>query len=316
MLLLLHGPETWLSRQRLSELREEAAAQGALIEDVDCGERNLAEVFQELNTSSLFSQSKFIVFYDPFLAKGWEDKGIKKALLKADAHTIVFFVPGEAKKSEPLFAFLRKHGTPEEFLRLAGAKLASFAQKEIKKQGVPFTPGAADLLVSLCAQDLGRMAHEIQKLASYGRFPAGTAVREEDVLSLVSFTAEPRIFSTIDAMASKDLKTATRLLAEHLAAGEHPLQLLSMFAWQFRMLLSIKDLEARGAVRQQIAQKLKLHPFVAQKSFAAASRFSLEELRELYRRIFSLDLMFKTGKGNPEQLLYLFLGQATAKEKR
>lgn len=312
MLLLVHGPETWLSRQRISELKKEAVSRGAFVADVDCGERGANEAFSELNVSSLFSQKKLFLFRDPLLAKGWDTKEIQGVLLKTADHEIVFAVPGEIKKSEPLFKFVQKHGRIEEFKKLAGVQLKSWVQAEVKKHGVPFAPEAQDLLLSSCGQDLSRMAQEIQKLASYRSFPTGGRVSREDVFSLVSFQAEPRIFSTIDAMASKDLKTATRLLSEHLEAGEHPLQLLSLFAWQFRLLLLVKDLEARGTARQDIASKLKLHPFVAQKSFAAASRFSLEELKELYRRIFSLDLGFKTGKGNPEQLLYLFLGQATS----
>jgi len=314
MLLLLHGPETYLARIRLKELREQARAQGALILNIDCRETDLREVFKELNTSSLFGSKKFLVFYDPFLAKEWEEKEVQNILLKTDPHTLVFF-ESEVKKTSPLFKFLLKHGKLEEFLKLKGSHLKNWTVSELKKHEVSFAPGVDDLLLLSCGDDLERLSREIAKLAAFRRFSRQKQITKDDVLLLVSRQLEPKIFSTIDAISAKDKKGAAKLLQEHLSKGEAPLQLLSMFAWQFRLLLSIKDLEARGVLRQEIIRKLKLQAFLAQKSFAAAQRFSLEELKELYKKIFDLDIAFKTGKGNPDQLLYLFVARAVAKEK-
>ena len=314
MLLLLHGPETYLARIRLKELREQARAQGALIYDIDCRETDLREVFQELNTSSLFGSKKFLVFSDSFSAKEWGEKEVQNILLKTDPHTLVF-IEREVKKASSLFKFLSQHGKLEEFLKLKGSELKNWTINELKKHEVSFAPGVDDLLLVSCGDDLERLSREIAKLAAFSRFSRQTKITKDDVLLLVSQQLEPKIFSTIDAIAAKDKKSATKLLQEHLSKGEAPLQLLSMFAWQFRLLLSIKDLEARGVLRQEITRKLKLQAFLAQKSFAAAQRFSLEELKELYKKIFDLDLAFKTGRGNPDQLLYLFVARAVAKEK-
>jgi len=314
MLLLMHGPETYLAGVRLKELKEEARVQGALIQDIDCKEEDLREVFSTLNTSSLFDSKRFLVFHDPFGFKEWEQKEFQAALLKSDPHTLVF-VAREPKNKDPLFKFLLQHGNQEEFLKLKGAELTNWARKELQAQEVLFAPGVDELLVFSCGDDLERLSCEIAKLKSFRHFSQETTITQEDVRSLVRTHSEPRIFATIDAISAKDRKGATKLLAEHLSKGEAPLQLLSMFAWQFRLLLSIKDLEERGMRREEIAGKLKLHPFVAQKNFAATKRFSLQELKEIYQRIFALDLAFKTGKGNPDQLLYLFVARAGAKEK-
>jgi len=315
MLLLLHGPETYLARIRLRELKEQAQDQGALVYDIDCREANLREVFQELNTSSLFDSRKFLVFYNPFEVKEWEEKEVQDILLKTNLHTLVF-VERETKKAEPLFEFLSQHGKLEEFPKLKGTHLKNWAMSELTKHEVSFAPGVRDVLLSSCGDDLELLSREIAKLATFKRFSPQKTVSKEDVLSLVRVHSEPKIFSTIDAISAKDKKSATKLLQGHLNRGEAPLQLLSMFAWQFRLLLSIKDLEARGVSRQEITRKLKLQAFAAQKSFAATQRFSLEELKELYRKIFALDLAFKTSKGNPDQLLYLFVATAAAKEKQ
>ncbi|MCH7828792.1 DNA polymerase III subunit delta [Patescibacteria group bacterium] len=315
MLLLLYGPETYLARIRLQELKEQARAQGAFIFNIDCKEANLREVFQELNTPSLFDSKKFLVLRHPFGLSQWGEKEFQDALLKTDPHTLVFMAR-EEKRTDPLFKFLLKHGKLEEFPKLKGSQLKSWIAGELKKHTVSFAPGVDDLLLFSCGDDLERLSREVAKLAAFRRFSLKKQITKDDVLLLVSQQLEPKIFSTIDAISAKDKKGATKLLQEHLNKGEAPLQLLSMFAWQFRLLLSIKDLEARGVSRQEITRKLKLQAFVAQKSFAATQRFSLEELKELYKKVFSLDLAFKTSKGNPDQLLYLFVASAGAKEKQ
>ena len=314
MLLLLHGPETYLARIRLKELTKQAQAQGALIFTIDCKETDLKEVFYELNTPSLFGSKKFFVFHNSFGTKEFGEKEVQDILLKTDTYTLVF-VEQEPKKTDPLFKFLVRHGSTEEFLKLKGRELANFVLKEVKKQEISFAPGALEALLFSCGDDLERLSREIAKLGAFLRFSRTKQITKDDIGLLVSREIEPKIFSTVDAIAARDRKLATKLLAEHLTKGESPIQLLSMFAWQFRILLSLKDLVERGVEAKEIAQKLKLHPFVFQKSFAAAERFSLKELKELYGKIFSLDLAFKTGKGNPDQLLYLFVASAGGKGK-
>ncbi|MCH8049046.1 hypothetical protein IIC44_03040, partial [Patescibacteria group bacterium] len=158
------------------------------------------------------------------------------------------------------------------------------------------------------------LAKEILKLATFKHSSLKREITKDDVFLLVSKPLEPKIFSTIDAISTKNRKLATKLLSEHLFEGESPIQLLSMFAWQFRILLSQKDLMEKGVSAGEIAQKLKLHPFVAKKNFIAAKLCSLIELKEIYKRIFSLDIAFKTGRGNPDQLLYLFVASTASKK--
>jgi len=315
MLLLLYGPETYLARIRLQELKKEAAVQGALISETDCKEDDLKKVLQGLNISSLFNGKKFLVFHNPFHAKEWEEKEIQNILLKNHGHTLVF-IEKEPRKTSALFKFIARHGNIEEFLKLKGAKLKSWAAGEIQKQESSFAPGALEALLFFCGDDLERLSQEIQKLTAFRCFASQKQVTKDDVVFLVAKELEPKIFSTIDAIAARDRKLAMKLLAEHLQTGESPLQLLSMFAWQLRILLSQKDLMERGMTVQEIAQKLKLHPFAFQKSFAAVQHFSLNELKELYKKVFSLDLAFKTGRGNPDQLLHLFVASAATKEKQ
>jgi DNA polymerase III delta subunit len=50
-----------------------------------------------------------------------------------------------------------------------------------------------------------------------------------------------------------------------------------------------------------------LHPFVVKKSYQQANKFTLQELKKIYQKIFKADLDIKTGKITPETALDLLL---------
>lgn len=313
MLSLFWGQESFLAKEKIARLQKEAREQGAFLGVIDCAEKGEEEAFRELGAPSLFLQKKFLLFENPFAAKDFgAGKEFQQLLLRSKDHTLLFFHEGAPPKSNPLFAFLRKHASTEEFPKLSRTQLKRWIHHEVARQGALAAPGAEDFLMMSAPGDTRSLSQEIQKLVSYTYFSRTRGITKEDIALLVCRQADPRIFSTIDAIAQKNRKEATRLLAEHFKAGENPLYLLSMLAWQFRLLLSVKEYQEKGATREKIASELKAHPFLIQKSLASCKQFSLEELKKLYDRIISLDLSFKTSKGDPSQLLYLFVGQAAA----
>ena len=86
-----------------------------------------------------------------------------------------------------------------------------------------------------------------------------------------------------------------------------------MINFQFRNLLIVKSQELRrkfyaGDVRV-LTEKLKMHPYVIQKSTQQTRKFNFEELKKIYQKIFQVDLSIKTGKVEPETALDLFIAE-------
>jgi DNA polymerase-3 subunit delta len=80
-----------------------------------------------------------------------------------------------------------------------------------------------------------------------------------------------------------------------------------MIAYQFRNLLLVKELAERRLMYNSIVKKSGLHPFVVKKSYFNCSKFSFDELKNIYKKIFQIDLDIKTGKIEPETALDLFV---------
>src|SRR3989344_4832376 len=148
-------------------------------------------------------------------------------------------------------------------------------------------------------------ADERTKLLNYKK----GVVTKEDVMLLVRPSIENYIFETIDSLASKNKKQAMVLLKNHINAGESPLYMLSMIAYQFRNFLVVKDALDRKVPYYLIAKSSGLHPFVVQKSMQLATRFSMENLQTIYRNIFEVDEAMKTGKIDPEMALEMLVAE-------
>jgi DNA polymerase-3 subunit delta len=131
-----------------------------------------------------------------------------------------------------------------------------------------------------------------------------------DVELLVKPKIEIEIFKTIiDAVAARNKKEAFYRIRKYLEKGESPLYLLSMINFQFRNILTVKDFIEKNKPYQVILKQTKLHPFVVKKSYFQAQKFTIQELKKIYQKIFQVDLDIKTGKIEPETALDLLVAE-------
>jgi DNA polymerase-3 subunit delta len=169
---------------------------------------------------------------------------------------------------------------------------------------------AALRLAAVVGADLRLLDQEIVKLVTY---TAGEgAIAEPDVEMLVPYSQEAVIFDLVDALGHRDGRTAARTLHRLLEEGEHPLGLFGMIVRQFRLLIQVKELKAKGATAREVATTLGIHPFPAGKLHTQASHFTTAQLEKVYRHLSETDVEIKTGEIRPEVALDLLVaGLAT-----
>jgi len=192
---------------------------------------------------------------------------------------------------------IKKHN----FEKLSGLKLNQWAAKRLKELDVEasISKPALDTLIAYVSNDNYLLDNEIRKLAA---FSAGKMIGEKEVELLVKANIDSNIFKTVDALGNNDKREALKLLHRHLAGGDDPFYILSMFIYQFRNLIKIADLcDNRSAGENEIIRISKLHPFVVKKSLAQIRNFSLGgqawgRLKKIYQKLSDLDTAVKTGR--------------------
>ncbi|MBU1045615.1 DNA polymerase III subunit delta [Patescibacteria group bacterium] len=309
MLVLICGKDTYRGWQKLKEIVRAFEKENKISLSLDSlGNEAVTseDLKNELRHGSMFEKEKIVVLRNAFGNANFKEEFIKEIeSFSGDKDILmVFYEEGDASLSADFLKLFQKQGDVYKFDFLKGNDLKEWAKKELSSLGASAKPEALALLISSTGSDLWRLSAEIKKVAAY---KAGKKnIEKKEVELLVSPNSEAVIFKTIDAIASGNKKTALDLIYKHLAKGDPPLYLLSMIIFQFRNLLVVKELEGRSFEAK--AKLLRpMHPFVVQKSSWLAKRFSLEQLKDIYLKIFKMDLAIKGGKIKPEMALELLV---------
>jgi len=307
MIYFLYGQNDFLKRDKAQQIVngfKKVHQSGINYKRFDLAQIDVSDVSIFLDTMAMFQEKKLAVLDNCFqiasisedLAKLFIDK--KTA---TDKEAIVVVVGPEKPKGE-LFKFLKTNSQLQEFRALEDIKLEQWIINEFAQQGCIANSSVAKKMIFMVGGDMWQLSTEIAKLASYKADKKMVGVDDLDVL--IKAKIDNDIFKTIDALAGRNRYSAIALLEKHLSQNEDGFYLLSMFLYQFRNLLRVKDLAQKNHSLATIVQKTKMHPFVARKTYTQAEKFSLDDLKNIHKYFLDLDIKAKTGQIEPAEMLY------------
>jgi len=310
MIIFIYGQDTYRSRRKLNEIIEhykKIHKSGLNLKYFNLSEKGFEDFKDEFQSISMFAEKKLIIVEEAFTDQNFKENFLKNSKKFVSSKDIIlFYETKETPRSDSLFKFLKKYVKSQEFKLLEGESLKNWVKREIENYKLKINPIALEKLIDYVGNDLWQMANEIKKLVSYKK---NKKIGVKDIELLVNPKIEPEIFKTIDAIASKNKKQALELIHKHLEKGDNPLYLLSMINFQFRNLLTIRDLIEKNKSPYTLLEEVKLHPYVIKKSYSQAQKFKIEELKKIYQKIFQVDLAIKTGKVEPEAALDIFIAE-------
>lgn len=313
MIIFLYGLDSYRARKKLREIIQGYETSNKTASNItlwDCSQIDFAELRHALRAQSIFKEKKlFVLEYVFSNTQLVRDLAEHKNLLEGKDHIIVFFEGGDIDKRSALFKYLNKEAHTQEFSLLEGVKLRQWIQKEFANWRVRIKPGVAEKLEKYVGSDLWQLSNEIHKIATFSQSKPNGTIDEKDIALLVKPRIDTNIFATIDALAAKNKKKALALIAEHMEKNDSALYIFSMLAFQFRNLLIVKDMVEKRIPYAKMASKLTMHPYVLKKSYEGCERFTKEELKNIYKRIFDIDLQAKTGKIDPQEALFVFAAE-------
>jgi DNA polymerase III subunit delta len=227
-----------------------------------------------------------------------------------DTTRLVFVEPRTLPATNPILklALQTDKRTVRAFPLPAKESMTKWVQKRAALYGGEITPAAALALVTAVGYDprpsdrdrtpeqgnkLRQLDQEIQKLLAHANW--SRPVTPEDVALLVSEALQGDLFGMVDALAAGNGKRALVEMHRLIDQGKSPLELFGMIVRQFRLMIEIKELAERGMTGQAAAERLSLHPFVADKTGKQAQAFSMAQLEAIYRRLLEIDVQIKTG---------------------
>jgi DNA polymerase-3 subunit delta len=196
----------------------------------------------------------------------------------------------------------------ESFLLPRQKDMPGWIISETKRQSGQIEPQAAARLAEMVGEDPRQAAQEITKLLTYVDFAHAIGIEDVEAVSVTS--AGTDIFDLVDAIGTQNGRQAQKLLRRLLGERE-PFELFALVIRQFRLLIMAREVLDAGGTLSDVVSALGQHPFVAEKVFNQAKRFSMKSLRGIYQHLLVMDEAAKTGQMTLDLALEAFVVELT-----
>ncbi|NIQ00445.1 MAG: DNA polymerase III subunit delta [Nitrospinaceae bacterium] len=233
-----------------------------------------------------------------------DDKEVKRLLDYVDdpaPEACLVMTARKADRKRKLYKALTKIPGAAECASPKEPALAAWLRQRAKNAGKTLTAEAARQMIGRVGLKPGQLVSELEKVITF----AGKTKTLDDraVAEVVGETRLENVFDLTDALKAKNTARALRILNNHLGHGEEPVKLLGTIAWQYRLIWEVKHHQSTGTPSSRIAQKMGVHPFMAEKALQYTGKFSAAQLREGFRNLSWADRELKSTGRAPEGIL-------------
>lgn len=215
--------------------------------------------------------------------------------------TILIMVGEKIDQRKKFFAELKKRDLLVEFKRPFENQLPVFVRNEVLRYSKQISADAASMLVALSGTGLRELASQVEKLCTF----VGDKERigADDVKEVVSTTRVDSVFELPNALGTRDVVRALKVLTAILDDGESPIMLVGALARHFRQLWAIRQLQTRKLPATEIQRKAGVAPFFYQGMAAQAGRFDNRDYADIFIQLHQADLDLKGGGDSPRGVM-------------
>jgi DNA polymerase-3 subunit delta len=285
------GPKIARALQRLRARVGEAGAESAFARETS-GEEAVALC----NSMGLFGGGGRLVLVAD--VERWKAADVKAvaSYLADPAPGTVLALTGEVKADSPLGKAVAKSGEVLVY-DVAKRALPKWVAEQFQRLGAQADDDACRALVELVGDNVDELAAEVDKLATWAD---GEPIGVRDVQQLAAGRAETPIFALTDAWGRRDVPGVLGACEALLERSERSrrdelARIAGSMAAHVARVRACQALAAEGVRPREAAAGLKMHPFAAEKAFAQAANFTVDELRDAVVRLAELDHAVKGG---------------------
>lgn len=303
---LLYGEETYLKKQYKDKLKKAMIPEGDTMNYAYYEGKgiNPAELIDLAETMPFFADRRLIVVENSGFFKNASPE--LADYVKTMPETACFvFVEQDVDKRGKLYKAVKEKGRIVEMSRQDEKTLLIWIAGMVKREGKQIKESTARYLLSKTGTDMENLEKEMEKLFSYTL--GETEITMQAVDDICTTQVTNKIFEMVESVATKQQKQALDYYYDLLALKEPPMRILYLLTRQFRLLLEVKALQAKGYDKAQIAKEAGIHPFVAGKYMKQSRAFSTKELRAIMEEAAETEELVKTGRLNDRMSVELFI---------
>ncbi len=309
---LLYGEEDYLKRQYRDKLKNamipiDDTMNYAYYEGKGI---NVKEIIDLAETLPFFAERRVIVIENSGFFKSASPE-LAEYIKELPETTAMIFVESEIDKRNGLYKAVQKAGRVAELGRQDEHTLLRWIAGSVKKEGKQISESTIRYFLTKVGTDMENIQKELEKLFCYTL--EKNIITTEDVETICTTQITNQIFDMVEAVANKQQKKALDYYYDLLALKEPPMRILFLLTRQFKLLLEVKELTAKGFDRKAIAGKTSLHPFVVGKYQEQARAFRGKDLRVIMEESIDIEESVKTGRLGDTLGVEMFIIKYSAK---
>jgi DNA polymerase III subunit delta len=203
---------------------------------------------------------------------------------------VLALVAPEPPKSNALSDVVAKRGRVLAYDAPKASDLPRWVQGQFERLGAAAEPDAARALVEVVGDDLGALASEAEKLATWA---GGRPITRRDVELVAVSAFEGPAWALTDAWGRRDVGGVLTACEAELERDVEPFLIAVRLAGQVTLVRAAQALTAEGLKAREIAKRVKRHEFRVRKALAHAENYSRDELDDAVVRLAELDAALK-----------------------
>ncbi len=280
---LLYGNEPYLINQLKNHLKRGAAGDtDDLNITVFQGKKtDVKDIIDICETLPFLSERRVVIVEDSDLF-GKRSSDLPDKLSDIPDTTVLIFAEEEVDARSRLYKAVSKEGYAVRLDTPDKETLFKWAAGLIKREGKKISAADLDHFLSSVSNGMDNILNELKKLFSYLGTRAN--IERKDIDEVCSFKMEDKVFEMIDLMAAGESRKALKLYNDQLKLKGTGRSTLALIQRHFEQLILVKELYDKGIRPTEIADKLGIKKWLAEKRIRASVGFSLRELKEYAER--------------------------------
>ncbi|RJP27448.1 MAG: DNA polymerase III subunit delta [Actinobacteria bacterium] len=306
---LVYGNHRLLVEEELRKMQAKIAEKDDTdlnLEAFEAGVDSFEEALQAAETLPFGSDKRYVIVKEAQKLTAGEVKRLARYMEDPAESSLLILAAVELKPTSSLAKAVEKGGRVREVTKRRD-QIPGWIRSRFKERSLPVSGKAIAYLQEALGDDLMAIEGAVEKISLYHE--GEEAVELDEVVLLVTPSAERSMFELVDRVALGDADQALKLMRRLLQQGERTTFMLTALARRFRMLLLYRALREDGHQDADIIAYLKLPKnqvwMVSKKFKPQAARFDEERMRQALSLLVKVDAGIKTGEMDEEFALEL-----------
>ena len=252
---------------------------------------DLLSIVSELKGYPMMAERRLVVIRE---AQDFKDIDKLEEYIASPCETSVLVIAHKYKAingNKRIIKNTRKVGVIFKSEKVKDYKLGEWIVSFLKKAGYQINSKGSMLLSEHIGNDLSRMTNELNKLMDI--LDKGTHINEVHIEENIGISKDYNVFELINAIGDGDINKANQIIYyfNNNPKAADPIAIVASIFYFFTQLMKIHFIKNKS--RENIAQELKLPPFIAGKLLQSSRRFSSKKIAENIEILHEYDLRSK-----------------------